>query len=96
VSFDTFSLQFAPFKSIEKRYLSIKNVSLDGIYANIVEKEKDIFNILQLLKNQDKELKDEEIEEVTKVEEESSSIQYLISKIVLKNAYIDYKSLVDE
>ncbi|WP_418185662.1 DUF748 domain-containing protein [Aliarcobacter vitoriensis] len=96
VSFDTFSLQFAPFKSIEKRYLSIKNVSLDGIYANIVEKEKGIFNILQLLKNQDKELKDEEIEEVTKVEEESSSIQYLISKIVLKNAYIDYKSLVDE
>ncbi|RBQ29884.1 DUF748 domain-containing protein [Aliarcobacter vitoriensis] len=96
VSFDNFSLQFAPFKSIEKRYLSIKNVSLDGIYANIVEKEKGIFNILQLLKNQDKELKNEEIEEVTKVEEESSSIQYLISKIVLKNAYIDYKSLVDE
>ncbi|WP_419677449.1 DUF748 domain-containing protein [Aliarcobacter lanthieri] len=93
ISFDNFSLQFAPFKSIEKRYLSVKNITLDGIYANIIEKEKGIFNITELLKDSN----NDQVEEIENIEDNSTEfIKYLISKIVLKNAYIDYRSLVDE
>ncbi|MBL3520034.1 DUF748 domain-containing protein [Arcobacter lanthieri] len=93
ISFDNFSLQFAPFKSIEKRYLSVKNITLDGIYANIIEKEKGIFNITELLKDSNHD----QVEEKENIEDNSEEfIKYLISKIVLKNAYIDYRSLIDE
>ena len=83
-------IDFRALKSIEKKHFHIKNILLEGIYLNIIEEEKGIFNLASLLKpTQTKE-------EETNQKEKTKLIDFLVSKIVLKDTNIDFTSFTDK
>ncbi|PRM89580.1 hypothetical protein CJ671_07070 [Aliarcobacter cryaerophilus] len=83
-------VDFRALKSIEKKYFHIKNILLEGIYLNIIEKEKGVFNLASLVKPT--ETIDEEINQ----KEKTKLIDFLVSKIVLKDTNIDFTSFTDK
>lgn len=89
VGLNSLFIDFRAFKSIEKRHFHIKNILLEGIYLNIIEEEKGFFNLANLLKPTDT------IKEETKTTETEKLINFLVSKIVLKDANIDFTSIRD-
>ena len=83
-------IDFRALKSIEKKHFHIKNILLEGIYLNIIEEEKGVFNLASLLKpTQTKE-------EETNQKEKTKLIDFLVSKIVLKDTNIDFTSFTDK
>lgn len=90
VSFNSLKLDLALFKSLEKAHLRLDDIILDGIYLNIKEEEKGVFNLAKLLKEDAEEKQDKQKEEKNK------ALAYLVSKIVLKNAFIDFTSFKDD
>ncbi|RXI24933.1 DUF748 domain-containing protein [Aliarcobacter trophiarum] len=82
-------IDFRALKSIEKKHIHIKDVVLEGIYLNIIEEKKGFFNLANLLKPTDT------IKEETKTTETEKLIDFLVSKIVLKDANIDFTSFTD-
>ena len=83
ISFEKFSINFSLLKSIEKKHISFKNILLKDTYINIVEEKDGNLNLLKLLKENQKE--------ETKIEEKPSyDIKFLVSKLILKNANINY------
>ena len=83
-------VDFRALKSIEKKYFHIKNILLEGIYLNIIEEEKGVFNLASLVKPT--ETIDEEINQ----KEKTKLIDFLVSKIVLKDTNIDFTSFTDK
>ncbi|AYJ80151.1 hypothetical protein AN286_08215 [Aliarcobacter cryaerophilus ATCC 43158] len=83
-------IDFRALKSIEKKHFHIKNILLEGIYLNIIEEEKGVFNLASLIKQT--ETKEEE----TKHKEVEKLIDFLVSKIVLKDTNIDFTSFTDK
>ncbi|PRM96581.1 DUF748 domain-containing protein [Aliarcobacter cryaerophilus] len=83
-------VDFRALKSIEKKYFHIKNILLKGIYLNIIEEEKGVFNLASLVKPT--ETIDEEINQ----KEKTKLIDFLVSKIVLKDTNIDFTSFTDK
>src|SRR5574344_653477 len=83
-------IDFRALKSIEKKHFHIKNILLEGIYLNIIEEKKGVFNLASLLKpTQTKE-------EETNQKEKTKLIDFLVSKIVLKDTNIDFTSFTDK
>ena len=85
ISFKEFSIDFALLKSIEKRHISIKYITLKDASINILEEKDGNLNLVKLIKpslNQEKK------------EEKNSpfDIKFLVSKIVLDNANIKYSN----
>ena len=83
-------IDFRALKSIEKKHFHIKNILLEGIYLNIIEEEKGIFNLASLLKPTKTK------EEETNQKEKTKLIDFLVSKIVLKDTNIDFTSFTDK
>ncbi|WWW12882.1 DUF748 domain-containing protein [Arcobacter cryaerophilus gv. pseudocryaerophilus] len=83
-------IDFRALKSIEKKHFHIKNILLEGIYLNIIEEEKGVFNLASLIKQT--ETKEEE----TKHKKVEKLIDFLVSKIVLKDTNIDFTSFTDK
>src|SRR5574344_1043521 len=83
-------IDFRALKSIEKKHFHIKNILLEDIYLNIIEEEKGVFNLASLIKpTQTKE-------EETNQKEKTKLIDFLVSKIVLKDTNIDFTSFTDK
>ena len=83
-------IDFRALKSIEKKHFHIKNILLEGIYLNIIEEEKGVFNLASLLKPTKTK------EEETNQKEKTKLIDFLVSKIVLKDTNIDFTSFTDK
>ena len=83
-------IDFRALKSIEKKHFHIKNILLEGIYLNIIEEEKVVFNLASLLKPTKTK------EEETNQKEKTKLIDFLVSKIVLKDTNIDFTSFTDK
>ena len=90
VGLKTLFIDFRALKSIEKKHFHIKNILLEGIYLNIIEEEKGIFNLASLLKPTKTK------EEETNQKEKTKLIDFLVSKIVLKDTNIDFTSFTDK
>ena len=84
---DKLAIDFSLLKSIEKRHISFKNITLDGIYLNIIEEKDGTFNLSKIVKPTENKPKEE-----TKTE--NSDIKFLISKIDLLNTNINFTTLV--
>ena len=84
---DKLAIDFSLLKSIEKRHISFKNITLDGIYLNIIEEKDGTFNLSKIVKPREDKPKEE-----TKTE--NSDIKFLISKIDLLNTNINFTTLV--
>ena len=85
VSLKEFVLDFAGLKSIERRYFHIEKIILNGIFLNIIEEVDGSINIAKLIKEVKKEKNIEN--ESTKLD---NNIKFLIAKITLNNANIDF------
>jgi hypothetical protein len=87
ISFKELDVDFALMRSIEKRHISFQNIFLDELYLNILENKDGTLNLTKLVKPTPE-----------KTEESSSSfdIKFLISKIDLNNADINFTSNIDE
>ena len=90
VGLKTLFIDFRALKSIEKKHFHIKNILLEGIYLNIIEEEKGVFNLASLLKPTKTK------EEETNQKEKTKLIDFLVSKIVLKDTNIDFTSFTDK
>ena len=88
ISFKELNIDFALLRSIEKRHISFKNAFLDELFLNIKEDKDGIFNFAKILKPT--------IIETQKEDSNSFDIKFLISKIDLKNADINFTSLINE
>ena len=75
-------------RSIEKRHISFQNIYLDELYLNILEDKNGSLNLTKLVKPSQEEKKEEETS--------SSDIKFLISKIDLENADINFTSEKEE
>ena len=84
ISFKELTIDFAFMRSIEKRHISFQNIYLDELYLNITEDKNGALNLTKLVKDTPKEEKKEETS--------STDIKFLISKIDLKNADINFTS----
>lgn len=88
VAFNTLSVRPSFLISLEKKHIRIKDINLDGIYLNIIEENDGVLNIASIVKEDDK-IKEEK-------EPSTLDIKFLISKILVKNAYIDFTSFKDK
>ena len=89
ISFNLLSIDFAVMRSIEKKHISFQNITLDGANINILQEKDGTINLTKLLKPSTEE---------TKIEEEKapSDIKFLISKIDLTNANINYTTTIKD
>lgn len=88
LSFKELNINFALLRSIEKRHISFQNLFLDELFLNIKEEKDGTYNLANLLKPSKEEDKKED--------SSSFDIKFLISKIDLKNADINFESLINE
>ena len=88
ISFKELNIDFALLRSIEKRHISFQNLFLDELFLNIKEEKDGSYNLANLLKPSKEEDKKED--------SSSFDIKFLISKIDLKNADINFESLINE
>ncbi|MEZ4693849.1 MAG: DUF748 domain-containing protein [Aliarcobacter sp.] len=88
LSFKELNINFALLRSIEKRHISFQNLFLDELFLNIKEEKDGTYNLANLLKPAKEENKKED--------STSFDIKFLISKIDLKNADINFESLINE
>ncbi len=88
ISFKELTIDFAVMRSIEKRHISFQNIYLDELYLNIFEDKNGSLNLTKLVKPSQEEKKEENTT--------SSDIKFLISKIDLENADINFTSEKEE
>ena len=84
ISFKEFAVDFGVLKSIENLNVSFENVSLLDAIINVIEEKDGQINLTKLVKPQ------EEQEEVKEEDPNSKLLNFLISKITLENANINY------
>ena len=84
ISFKEFAVDFGVLKSIENLNVSFENVSLLDAIINVIEEKDGQINLTKLVKPQ------EEQEEVKEEDPNSKLLDFLISKITLENANINY------
>ena len=84
ISFKEFAVDFGVLKSIENLNVSFENVSLLDAIINVIEEKDGQINLTKLVKSQ------EEQEEVKEEDPNSKLLNFLVSKITLENANINY------
>ena len=90
VSFKEFTIDFAGLKSIENLNVSFENIALVDALINVIEEKDGQLNLTKLLKPQEDkiELKEEE-------NTNSEILSFLVSKLTLENATINYTNQED-
>ena len=88
VTFKNFSVDFDAIKSIKRSSITFDGISLKDVFINIIEEKDGSVNLAKLVKPTDT------IEE-KKEEENTSIIDFLVSKLELVNANISYTKQED-
>ncbi|MCT7908966.1 DUF748 domain-containing protein [Arcobacter lacus] len=95
VSFKELNIGLSIFKSIEQKHFRIENITLDEIFLNIIQEKDGSINLANIVKpSQNTEEQNEVKDEIN--EETSNNIKFLVSKIDLKNADINFTSYIDK
>lgn len=84
VSFKEFAVDFGVLKSLENLNVSFQNISLVDALVNIIEENDGQINLTKLVKEQEVE------EEVKEEDPNSKLLNFLVSKLSLENANINY------
>jgi hypothetical protein len=84
VSFKEFAVDFGVLKSIENLNVSFQNISLVDALVNIIEEKDGQLNLTKLVKQS------EQIEEKKEEDTNSKMLNFLVSKLTLENANINY------
>lgn len=95
VFFKELNISLSIFKSIEQKHFRIENITFDEIFLNIIQEKDGSINLANILKPTENEEEQIEIEDKTN-EENSNNIKFLVSKIDLKNADINFVSNIDK
>ncbi|MCT7582543.1 DUF748 domain-containing protein [Aliarcobacter butzleri] len=93
VFFKELNISLSIFKSIEQKHFRIENITFDEIFLNIIQEKDGSINLAKILKPTENE--EEQIEDNTD-EQTSNNIKFLVSKIDLKNADINFVSNIDK
>jgi hypothetical protein len=84
ISFKEFAVDFGVLKSIENLNVSFQNVSLVDALVNVIEEKDGQLNLTKLVKPQENK------EQVKEEDTNSKMLNFLVSKITLENANINY------
>lgn len=86
-------LELGVFRSIEKRYLRIEHILLDEIFLNIAQDKDGKVNLASLMKPSTQTKEETKAKETN---DSSNDLTFLVSKIQLKNADIDFESEINK
>ena len=85
VLFKEFAIDFGVLKSLENLNVSFQNISLVDALINVIEEKDGQLNLTNLVKPQE-----EKVEEVKEEDPNSKLLNFLVSKLTLENANINY------
>lgn len=88
LSFDEFYIDFSLFKTIDKKHIRFEKVLLKNAFINIIENKDGTINLTKILKQKNNNNKKQE-------NSSNSMIDFLIRKVIISNAKIDFKKLSD-
>jgi hypothetical protein len=85
VLFKEFAIDFGVLKSLENLNVSFQNISLVDALINVIEEKDGHLNLTKLVKPQE-----EKVEEVKEEDPNAKLLNFLVSKLTLENANINY------